>query len=57
MPCFARDSGELENVCLGWHLGKIGQDGASCCGLLVVKLVVKRGRLTTKDFKYTYQTL
>lgn len=44
-------------MCLGWHLGKIGQDGASCCGLLVVKLVVKRGRLTTKDFKYTYQTL
>lgn len=39
------------------YLGKIWQDGASYCGLLVVKLVVKRGWLTTKDFKYTYQTL
>lgn len=30
--------------------GKIEQDGASYCGLLVVKLVVKRGILTTKDY-------
>ena len=30
--------------------GFLGQGGASCCGLLVVKLVVKRGRLTTKDY-------
>ena len=39
------------------YLGKIWQYGASYCGLLVVKLVVKRGWLTTKDFKYSYQTL
>lgn len=32
------------------HLGKIRQDGASCCGLLVIKLVVKRKFLSTKDF-------
>ena len=44
-------------MCFSWHLGKTEQDGASYCGLLVVKLVVKRGWLTTKDFKYTYQTL
>lgn len=37
-------------MCLGWHLGKIGQDEASCDGLLVVKLVVKRDWLTTKTF-------
>ena len=39
------------------YLGKIWQYGASYCGLLVVKLVVKRGWLTTKDFKYPHQTL
>jgi len=38
------------NVYFCCTLGKIGQDGASCYYLLVVKLVVKRGRLTTKDF-------
>ena len=29
-------------MCFSWHLGKTEQDGASYCGLLVVKLVVKR---------------
>lgn len=24
-------------MCFSWHPGKIGQDGASCCELLVVK--------------------
>ena len=30
--------------------GKSEQNPASYCGLLVVKLVVKRGILTTKDY-------
>ena len=51
---FARDFGDLWNVCIGWHLGKIGQDGASCCGLLVVKLVVKRDLVTTKQFLLSF---
>ena len=37
-------------MCFSWLIGKIGQDGASCYGLLVVKIVVKRGMLTTKDY-------
>ena len=40
-------------MCFSWHLSKIGQDGASCYGLLVVEIVVKRGRLTTKDLSVT----
>ena len=32
-----------------WHPGKMGQNGASCYGLLVVKLVVKWNWVTTKS--------
>ena len=38
-------------MCFGWHLGKIGQDGAGCCGLLVVKLVVKHIPFTTNELR------
>ena len=53
---FARDFGGLWNVCCRGHLGKIEQDGASYYGLLVVKLVVKQGWFTTKDYSSIFLT-
>ena len=50
MPCFARVSG-VHVVCSEiTDCGKSEQNLASCYYLLVVKLVVKRGWVTTKDF-------
>ncbi len=50
MPCFARFSG-IRVVCSEiTDCGKSEQNLVSCYYLLVVKLVVKRGWVTTKDF-------
>lgn len=57
MPCFARVIGNFVVCSEMCECGKSEQNLASYYYLLVVKLVVKRGWVTTKDFKYTYQTL
>lgn len=51
MPCFTRDFGVYVICSEIAECGKSEQDGASCCYRLVVKLVVKRERVTTKNFR------
>ena len=48
MPCFARDSGVIVKCSEITDCGKSEQNPASCYYLLVVKLVVKGERGTTK---------
>ena len=50
MPYFARDSGVIVKCSEITDYGKSEQNPASCYYLLVVKLVVKGERETTKDF-------
>jgi hypothetical protein len=50
MPRFTRDSGCFMICCQNADCGKFEQILASYYHLLVVKLVVKRGWVTTKDF-------
>lgn len=50
MPCFARVSGVMVKCSDITDCGELVQNGAYCYYLLVVKLVVKRGWVTTKVF-------
>ena len=50
MTCFARVFGCFIKCSEITDCGKSEQNLASCYYLLVVKLVVKRGWVTTKDF-------
>ena len=57
MPVFARNFGDLWNVWFRWHLGKIEQDEASCCGLLVVKIVLKGKYLLLRIIKKFFRDI
>lgn len=57
MPCFARVFGVIVICSKFTDFGKSEQDGASCYYLLVVKLVVKGERVTTKNFLAFYLAL
>ncbi len=50
MPYYAKDFGDFVVCSEITDCGKSEQNLASCYYLLVVKLVVKRGWVTTKDF-------
>ena len=55
MPCFARGSGIMVICFKITDCGKSEQNPASYYYLLVVKLVVKGGRVTTKDFQFPFE--